>query len=141
MSPVLTTLKTDDINRLNNARSHTDGGYPNNRKRSYPNRNFPQKIIIFLEFQHTLVYNFRKESVTPDHHGEIRGGVYKLGIGVSQPPTQQASPNSTKACKGPFPTQSLCERWAHSNIFQAFLKFCAQFTCIWATAWDNLKRR
>ena len=27
MSPVLTTLKTDDINRLNNARSHTDGGH------------------------------------------------------------------------------------------------------------------
>ncbi len=25
MSPVLTTLKTDDINMLNNARSHTDG--------------------------------------------------------------------------------------------------------------------
>ncbi len=25
MSPVLTTLKTDDINRLNNARLHTDG--------------------------------------------------------------------------------------------------------------------
>ncbi len=25
MSPVLTTLKTDDINRWNNARSHTDG--------------------------------------------------------------------------------------------------------------------
>ncbi len=25
MSPVLRTLKTDDINRLNNARSHMDG--------------------------------------------------------------------------------------------------------------------
>ncbi len=44
MSPVLTTLKTDDINRLNNARSHTDCAPGINTEPYCPNVSFPQVI-------------------------------------------------------------------------------------------------
>ena len=47
MSPVLTTLKTDDINRLNNARSRTDGVFVTKAKMKVV---FSVLLMVFVTF-------------------------------------------------------------------------------------------
>ncbi len=55
MSPVLTTLKTHDLNRLNNARSHTDGdGWRFSRLWGYLYVDFDIMLLLLMQISNFL---------------------------------------------------------------------------------------